>query len=240
MVRRNSGGNGTPPRPLAALSPSDDRRPFMRGARPGIILLVTGFGAFPGARTNPTAVIARRLADSRRLARLDVTVEARVFPVVFERVGADLQRALAESKPDAILHLGLAARRGTISVETRAINRLGPLRVDAARKRPGEGVVEPGGPSFRAASWPAARIRAAIASTGVPARVSINAGDYLCNQLLYLTLALTGKPAGFLHVPRPGAGARRGTPSRPTLAELTQAAETALLLLAREARRLRS
>jgi pyroglutamyl-peptidase len=77
-------------------------------------------------------------------------------------------------------------------------------------------------------------------SAAAPTRRSIDAGDYLCNQLLYLSLGLTAAPAGFIHVPRP----RGRTPKarlkapRPTLAAVARAVEAAILVLSRGTRRL--
>ncbi len=100
-----------------------------------IKLLVTAFGAFPGAPSNPTLAIARELErrHGKRLARLSVALHIRVLPVRFAEVEGALVAALEAVRPHVVLHLGLAGRRKTLSVELRALNRLGLLRPDAAR-----------------------------------------------------------------------------------------------------------
>ena len=62
----------------------------MQPPLPHVTLLVTAFGAFPGARSNPTVEIIRRLARNKRFARLGLRVETRVLPVEFTRISASL------------------------------------------------------------------------------------------------------------------------------------------------------
>jgi pyroglutamyl-peptidase len=202
-----------------------------RTGRSGLRILVTAFGSFPGARLNPTQAIAARLAASRRLARLGVRVLAHTLPVEYRGAAERLSALVAQTRPDAILHLGLAARRKHISVESRAINRQSLLRVDAARRLPGQSVIADGFPHTLPARWPAARIAAAMSAAGAPARVSIDAGDYICNQTLFLTLASTRAPAGFIHTPSPRRSAGM------TLSAITRAVETAVVVLASDVRR---
>lgn len=200
-------------------------------------VLVTGFGAFPGARANPTLAILAGLERHRaRLARLGIELRCAVLPVVYDAVEPALRAAIGNSKPDTILHLGLAGRRRTITIETRAKNRAGPLHPDASRRAPRQ-VLAPGAAHLLRATWPAARLRAALAPHG--ARLSIDAGDYVCNATLYGSLAAGLAPrVGFLHVPRPRARRplSRGQDPRPSLATMTEAVLAALLVVARDAR----
>ena len=196
---------------------------------PMITVLVTAFGAFPGAPTNPTMALARDLKGShgKRLARLSIALHTRVLPVQFAQVEGALTAALDEVRPDVVLHLGLAGRRGALSVEIRALNRLGTLRPDAARAFAGCAVVSPGECFQRKARWPAQRIRAAMDPFAVT-RLSIDAGDYVCNQTLFLTLARTSGPVGFIHIPRLRKGGRR----RPGLAAMVVATASAVITMA--------
>ncbi len=199
-------------------------------------VLVTAFGAFPGARSNPTLAILARLERSRgRLARLGVDLRCLALPVVYDALDPALREAAREARPDAILHLGLAGRRRRLSIETRAVNRAGPLHPDAARRRPAQ-VLVPGAPPVLQATWPAARLHAALARAGHDVSRSIDAGDYVCNATLYRSLAAGLAPRiGFLHVPRPRG--RRPIPlsgrDRATLDEMTEAALAIVLEMTR-------
>jgi pyroglutamyl-peptidase len=193
-------------------------------------ILVTGFGPFPGAPANPTAQIARRVAASRRLARLGCLVTGEILPVIFADAERRHAALIAAVKPDIVLHLGLAARRRTLSVETRALNRISRLHPDAERRFAACATVAPGGAQALPARWPGARLCVAMNRAGAATRLSVDAGSYVCNQTLYLTLARTGVPAGFIHVPRPR-GPGHGRHPRPTLTSMVRAVEAALVLL---------
>jgi pyroglutamyl-peptidase len=206
----------------------------------GNVVLVTGFGAFPGAPVNPSAAILTRLARHRgRLARLGIVIETRLLPVIYEAIEPALAVQTAALKPAAILHLGLAGRRQSLSVETRAINRAG-LYPDAEGRRPSQ-TVRPGGPSILPATYPASRILHAIQAQGVNAKRSIDAGNYVCNTTLYLTLNHRYAPlVGFLHVPRPRRSTKplgKGGARRPSLEDLTRGVLAAILALAGDMRR---
>ena len=198
-------------------------------------ILVTGFGAFPGARRNPTLAILEGLARHRqRLARLGIAIRCVALPVVYDAVEPALRAAVGPNGVDAILHLGLAGRRGMFTVETRALNRAGPLHPDAARRRP-QPILANGAPQVLRATYPAIRVRAALAHAGHEARLSIDAGDYVCNATLYRSLAARLAPrVGFIHVPRARANRplARGRDTRPTLQAMTDAALAAVLVLA--------
>ena len=190
-----------------------------------IRILVTGFGAFPGAPRNPSAEIVRRLARERDVfARLGIAVETRVLPVVFGAAPVDA------SGCDAVLHVGLAGRRRDLCVETRARNRRSLLHRDAAGLQAAGLVLAPGESRERRARVPAERLVVALRRAGVPARASIDAGDYICNETLWNTLAGPAPPAGFIHVPSPR---RSGVP----LEAMVRAIAAAVRVLANEARR---
>jgi pyroglutamyl-peptidase len=204
-------------------------------------ILVTGFGRFPGARKNPTAALIRALAAQRaRLARLGIELERAVLPARYAAVGQALQELDDKLKPDAILHFGLAARRKFFSVETRALNRLSLLRCDASGARAPSRAIIPGAPAAARATLPCHEIEAALRRSGLPARISINPGSYLCNEALYLSLARSqARAIGFIHVPRLKPVSRPKSASRswrPARADLVRAALLAALLAARKLR----
>ena len=205
-------------------------------------LLVTGFGRFPGAPFNPTERILARLdaAFARRLARLGWRLERASLPVVWETLPAELARLERKFKPDAVLHLGLAARRRIVTVEARAHNRRRPLSVDASGRRAPTPRIEPGAPPTRPATICAPRMIAGLRRVAA-AGPSNDAGAYLCNLALWTSLAQGGgRPVVFVHVPRPANARGRRASSRPTMAALIRMAEQACLALARQARRKRA
>ena len=89
-------------------------------------VLVTGFGPFPGAPTNPTLDMLRRL-EADGVAGVDLAFAR--LPVTFAGVGPALRKA-ARCRPDAVLLLGLARSRAVLNVETVARNVAGRATVD--------------------------------------------------------------------------------------------------------------
>lgn len=169
-------------------------------------LLVTGFGPFPGVRSNPSAKLAGLLAADLRLKRRGVRVETHLFPTTYAAADRDVPQ-LGASGHDAVLLLGVAARRKGLSVERFARNRLARFP-DASGHRPGRRVIAPDGPLSRGARAPIVRLVVAGAGQGMRIAPSLNAGSYLCNYVYWRMLAATARtPVVFVHVPKLGGAA---------------------------------
>ena len=105
------------------------------GAR-GCRVLITGFGAFPGVRFNPTARLAATLAAVRRPGLEDVVRIAHVLETSYAAVEQALPAVLADIRPDVVLLFGLATRTPFLRIETRALNRRSALFADVRGCRP--------------------------------------------------------------------------------------------------------
>lgn len=175
---------------------------------PRYTILVTGFGAFPNAPVNPTQALMGALeAHEARLARFDVRLERRVLPVVFDAVEPELKALMEELSPDAVLHFGLASRRRMISIETRAKNRVNILHPDAEGRFAASPFVKEHAPDVLSALVPVSHLAAMLKADGFSSRLSRDAGDYVCNQTFYHSLAMaegTSRKVGFIHVPNDG------------------------------------
>jgi pyroglutamyl-peptidase len=163
---------------------------------------VTGFEPFGGAAGNPSQDVVRALdgallADGARLHGV-------VLPVSFARAPMLLLDALDALQPVLVLALGLARRRDAISLERVALNLCDASEPDNDGLQPVEAPVLPGGPPALFATLPLRAMLAALRNAGLPAALSLSAGSYVCNQLMYRLLhALQGRgvPAGFVHLP---------------------------------------
>lgn len=202
-----------------------------------IRILVTGFGGFPGARKNPTTRLIHALEKYRtRLARRGIDLELHVLPVIYAQIAPRLEVLARTIKPDAILHFGLAARRARFCIETRALNRVSLLHPDAAGARARRRAIVPGAAAVLRSTFPSCLIAAALLRAGPKANLSNDAGDYVCNETLFISLCKAyARSIGFIHVPRlaqpnrPKAALRR---RRPSLEEATRAAVIAILVIA--------
>lgn len=191
-------------------------------------ILLTFFEPFGGETENAAALAAALLPDEidgRRIVKLEL-------PVTFGG-GASVAIKKAESMaekgtaPAAVIGLGQAAGRSKVTPEMVGIN----LRIaripDNAGAAPDHEPVVPGGPDALFATACPKEAAAAIKKAGLPGELSLSAGAYVCNELLYSLLYRfknTSTRAGFIHVPvTPQQAAKSGNGSLPSLHSETAA-----------------
>jgi pyroglutamyl-peptidase len=150
-------------------------------------VVLAGFGPFPGVPFNPSAVLVGELARRRRPALADIVCTTHVFATSYAAVDRDLPKLFAE-KPDLVLIFGVAGRRQYLSVETRARNALSVLYPDVSGLRPARGTIERGEPGALRGAAPFAQLLGAMRPSGFPARLSRDAGRYLCNYAYWRAL----------------------------------------------------
>lgn len=169
-------------------------------------VLVTGFAPFGPWRTNPSWEGARRLHGAVIAGHEVVAVE---LPVRYLVVWRTLPRLIERYRPVAVLHFGMNPRpEGRVLVEQRARN--GRYYTPDATRRalaPRCDALVEDGPFWRRSTLPARALVAAFTRAGIPARVSDDAGYYLCEFTLFRSLHLQARraapaPTGFLHVPQ--------------------------------------
>lgn len=198
-------------------------------------MLVTGFGPFPGAPDNPTGPLVRAIARRKRPALDGVALAAHVFSTRYKAVDRALPRLLKKHRPDAVLMFGLATRSRGIRIETAARNRIS-FQPDAGGYTSGPCVIESGAPRSLPVRAPAAALLRAAGEAGLPVRLSRDAGQYLCNYVLWLAIRASERPDGpklaaFIHVPP--------LSERVTIDGLTATAQSILLAAVASLRRRR-
>ncbi|MGO9134012.1 MAG: hypothetical protein ACLP8A_08195 [Methylovirgula sp.] len=210
-----------------------------------IRLLVTGFGAFPGVRRNPTLALLAALDRRRaRLARFGIALELHALPVIYDGLAARLDDLIQTIKPDAILMFGLAGRRKILSIETQARNRANMFHRDAQGACPPAAVLRSGAAHQMKTRMPAQEAIVAWRQAGIVGVLSRDAGDYLCNANLYHCLTAPVRGVGFIHIPYPRPPGSphaeyEASDPRPGFADIVAAAEIALIHMARAARLIR-
>ena len=185
-------------------------------------LVIWGFGPFPQAPANPSALAVEHL-EQAGWAPPGAQVSYAVLPTTW---GAAAQTALAARQThdaDAVLLVGVAVGATAFRLETVARNRAGQTLVDAAGERWDHPLIDPAGPDERAVTAPVAAMERAIRDEGLAVTLSRDAGDYLCNFTLYRLLAEHPVTA-FLHVPGVGPDV-----SLDDIVRAVRAAATALL-----------
>lgn len=169
--------------------------------------LLSGFGPFGNVVDNPTERLARHF-ETVTVPGHELTICT--LPTSFTRAPKLLQETIkqgaADGHPfDVILMLGVAAGSENWRVETQGLNWNDPRIPDVDGLQMSGYPIIPDGPARLPITLSAHQMERAIHATGAPVVLSLSAGAYLCNHLLYTTLYHLGENsqvrAGFLHVP---------------------------------------
>lgn len=163
---------------------------------------MTGFDPFGGEAINPSYEAVKRLpiqVAGAEIVRLEVHT-------TYEQCVQQLEEALVQHAPQAVLSVGQAGGRSALTPEVVAINLMDATAPDNAGAIPVDQPVCPGGPAAYFTTLPVKAMVARMRGQGVPANLSYTAGTYVCNTLMYYALhaAATRHPgmlAGFVHVP---------------------------------------
>lgn len=171
-------------------------------------ILVTCFEPFGGREVNMSreAVLALpEVSGGRRLQKL-------CLPVVFGKAAEAAASAALALGASAVLCVGEAGGRKTVTPEMAALNLRYARIPDNLGQTPMDEPVIPGGAGALFSTLPARAMAAAIAGAGLPGEVSYSAGVYVCNDLFYSLLHYfrgSGVRCGFIHVPAEGMAPER-------------------------------
>jgi pyroglutamyl-peptidase len=197
-------------------------------------IVIAGFGPFHGAPFNPSERLASALARRRRPALAGIEITSHIFATAYHAVDRDLPKLLAR-KPDVLLIFGLAARRPYICIETRARNARSILFPDVSGYRPKYATIEAGWPGNLTGNAPFPHLLNAVCKSALPARLSRDAGAYLCNYAYWRALQHSENRTlvQFVHIPSASAlSPRRRFKNRaPPLSRLEAACERLLIAL---------
>lgn len=184
------------------------------------VALLTGFEPFGGEEINPSWEAVRAL-DGEIAG--EYRIVARRLPCVFGEASEVLDGAIDELQPSLVLCVGQAGGRDRVCIERFGVNLADARIPDNRGAQPkGEPVVVDG-PERYEVRIPATRIARAIRRRGIAAKVSLSAGRYVCNHVLYRLLhrIATQSPqlrGGFVHIPYSPEQAQRHAKKPPSMA----------------------
>lgn len=169
-------------------------------------ILLTGFGPFPGVAENLTAELVPKLAKSARVLFSNYDIVAEVLPVAWMRAPERLGAILGVKPPKLALHFGVSSTAKGFRIEQLGRN-VCAARRDADGALPAMPGILPTGPDVLPSTIPVDAIMARLQRADIPCCTSNDAGDYLCNAVLYqslVTATAAARPfaAGFIHVPK--------------------------------------
>ncbi|MGB9695417.1 MAG: pyroglutamyl-peptidase I [Caldisericaceae bacterium] len=165
-------------------------------------LFLTGFEPFGGEKVNPSYEILRNIKDDFggvRIVKFEV-------PTAYYVSIAEATAKVRELSPFAVLSIGQAGGRSSISLERIAINVSDTTTPDNLGQCPFNEPIDPSGKEAYFATIPLYAILNKLKENGIPASISNSAGTFVCNHLMYGILNYIHKynlntKAGFMHVP---------------------------------------
>lgn len=164
-------------------------------------ILLTGFEPFAGSPCNPSwdavALVAETWSGRAEL------VTARL-PVEFGGAADALASLVEQHAPDAVVTVGVAEGRTAITPERVAINLADASIPDNAGVRPVDERIDAEGPAAAFSTLPVRAMVEKMAAAGIPAALSLSAGAFVCNNVMYQSLVRIAPRAaavGFVHVP---------------------------------------
>lgn len=167
-------------------------------------VLITGFEPFGGSTLNPSQAIIEAI-ESKTISFAEVKLCTALLPVDTSAVYTDIASLWKRHDPDVVLHLGESAKADRLTLERVALNLLDFDLPDNAGKLIHDEQVDPAGPPARFVTLPVRVLQDRLGHCGIQTTLSLSAGAYLCNQVLYLSLAQAqqqgGRMVGFIHVP---------------------------------------
>lgn len=165
-------------------------------------ILVTGFDPFGGEKVNPALEAVKSLPSVIHGAEIR-WVE---IPTVFYNSAEVLEAEIVRFQPDAVLCIGQAGGRASLTPERVAINQDDARIPDNQGNQPIDTPIRLDGEAAYFSTLPIKAMVQAIKKVGLPATVSNTAGTFVCNHLMYQALYLADKKfphmrAGFMHIP---------------------------------------
>ena len=182
-------------------------RAYQEPAERNLKILLTGFNKFSNLEYNPTEFIVNKINQQQRQRRSTLSISTKIFQTESLLTGKKIQKLILQTRPDAIICLGVSIGIKDIKLELLARNAYLPsLKVKLKLKalKP----IIPNGRPYYWSTLPIDGIVRSLKKNGFPVAISKDAGTYECNQVFYLAryvLESIGQDSeimcGFIHTP---------------------------------------
>lgn len=169
-------------------------------------VLLTGFGPFPGVAENATARLVPDLALRAAAAFPAYTFHHDILETAWSAAPERAAYLIATHQPVLALHFGVAREAQGFRIERTAQN-VCRIAADVTGCLPSATQLECAGPDARTSGIDTVALTRRLEALGYPVSISDDAGAYLCNAVLYHSLAAaealatSGCRSGFIHIP---------------------------------------
>lgn len=165
-------------------------------------ILVTGFDPFDNEPTNTAYEAVKMIPDVIEGAEI-IKLE---IPTVFDKGAKKAIEKMFEEDVYAVLSVGQAGNRTSMSVEKVAINLIEARIPDNEGNQYFDTAIKVDGEPAYFSTLPTKAMVTEMKNNNVPAHMTYSAGTYVCNEVMYQVLYALSKAnsnikAGFMHVP---------------------------------------
>ena len=157
-------------------------------------IILTGFGTFGDLASNPS----EKLINSLKSELQDELYQLFVLPVSYSYC-SDWSKVHISESTSLVIHFGVSAKSEVIQLETTGRNVIGTTK-DIDGSIPGIKVIEHG-PDTIQTELDLDRVCKELQKNCFKCELSDNAGDYLCNYILYKSLTIAPGKSLFVHIP---------------------------------------
>lgn len=157
-------------------------------------ILVTGFPPFPGRPVNPSQDLVQAV-QSGALLLPGLTFHGALLPVEYARVEREIEELLDTVRPDIWLAYGVGGQAVPFRLESRGVNRDDSTTPDNSGEVRRGVAIESSGPGELRTQTDLECLRKLLSASGCPTEISLDAGTYVCNHVLYFAMSLLGRRA---------------------------------------------
>ena len=164
-------------------------------------ILLTGFEAFGGLKSNSSWEVVSRIAHKCFDEHI-VCIEK--LPVSFNRAGDVLSNAIQAHRPDFVLMLGQSGGAEKIKLERVALNMMDAKKADNDGFMPFELPIDKDGENAYFTNVPLKEILEELEKEEIPSMISNSCGLFVCNCTYYKALPYClneGIKCLFVHLP---------------------------------------
>jgi len=165
--------------------------------------ILTGFEPFGDYKFNPTKDLASAY-DGKKVG--DIEIVGLVLPAMYYEAFYALVEKINDTNPDIILSTGLSSRVHKLRIEAVGKNIMDGKYPDAKQRKPSKEPIIPGCPDLYWVNSNSDSLADCLNDSGLPAKVSEDAGAFICESLIYLTSGYIRENGimvrnAFLHTP---------------------------------------
>jgi pyroglutamyl-peptidase len=169
---------------------------------------VTGFEPFGGAKANPSQRLVEDLLKKsfqKKFSKIGIDLKAHVLEVEYTKAFNQLKDYIEEYKPEAVFTFGVAQKRKKICFERVAINYRSTSHKDNSGEAPKKSKIIQDGPDGVFSNIADLdEVSQKLNKKGWEVEVSLSAGDYVCNALMYEASLYSKEKRylyDFIHIP---------------------------------------